>query len=567
MTILQKLRKLHFSQFISSNNFRSPKPDLCPSGPCQVLQFFRLLATKTAKRTNGVRKQAQNALLDYLHSTRSLRFMDAENMSTNSPEFLNRLLNSANVENDDDVGRSLTRFLRYRPINEFEPFFESIGLSYSDYEPFLPRDFIFLNDDGLLLENYYCLCDYGVPRNMIGKIYKGARDVFKYDYGVLQPKLLAFHDLGLERSLIIKIIASSPYLLRVGGVDPDFIQLLEMFKVLGIDYKWLEEHISGVYSCDWTCMLGLVRFLIELGFNADELGGIIRRKPEILLELSGCTTFRFIGFLLKFGLSKSDLQLVFLQLPPISVIKFSSNLHRCYKFLAEIKMSAQDIGCIFRSHPVLLGSCEVKQVNSLLCILNCGVKRLCQMVKEDPHVLKKWVLRLWTDPVRGQSRVLKVRSMKIQFLLSLGFVENSKEMERALKAFRGKATELQERFDCLVSTGLSREEVIAMLKVAPQILNQSKDVIMTKIGFVVRDMGCPLSDLVTYPATLSFTMERVKLRLLTYEWLKEEGSVYPNLALGTIVSCSDEKFVKTYVNSHPRGNEYWENMKKEILCK
>ncbi|GER57142.1 mitochondrial transcription termination factorfamily protein [Striga asiatica] len=500
MTSLQKLRKLHFSQVISSaraaNNFRSSKHDLCPSGPYQILQFFRLLATETAacskngggtcklaKRTNGVRKQAQNALLDYLYSTRSLRFMDAENMSKNSPEFMDRLLNSANVEDGDD------------------------------------------------------------------------------------PKLLAFQDLGLKQSLVIKIIASSPYLLR-GGLDRDFIQLLEtLIKVLGIDYRWLEEHISGVYSCDWTCMLELVHFLMELGLNADELGGIIRRKPEILLELSGCTTFRFIGFLLKFGLTKSDLQLVFLQFPSVSVRRFSSNLHRCYKFLAEIKMSAQDIGGIFRSHPVLLGSCEVKQVSSLLCILNCGVKKLCQMVKEDPHVLKKWLLRLWTDPVRGPSRVLKVRSMKIQFLSSLGFVENSKEMERALKAFRGKATELQERFDCLVSTGLSREEVIAMLKVAPQILNQSKDVIMTKIGFVVRDMGCPLSDLVTHPATLSYTMERVKLRLLTYEWLKEEGSVYPNLALGTILACTEEIFVRTYVNSHPRGNEYWENMKKEILCK
>lgn len=67
-----------------------------------------------------VRTEAQDVLFDYLHCTRSFHLTDAEHMSKNSPHFLQKLLSK--VENEQDVARSLSKFLRYNPINEFEPF-------------------------------------------------------------------------------------------------------------------------------------------------------------------------------------------------------------------------------------------------------------------------------------------------------------------------------------------------------------------------------------------------------------------------------------------------------------
>ncbi|KAI3446432.1 hypothetical protein Pfo_003097 [Paulownia fortunei] len=579
MTSLQKLRKPYFLKCVSllctENKLRSSKSHLYANGSHHILQLLRFCRTERAvnlknggnvcelaKKSRVVRIEAQAALLEYLHSTRSLQFMDAENMSKNSPEFLDRLLKRVDID-DGDVGWSLARFLRYHPINEFEPFFESIGLEPSEYASFLPRNLMFLNDDQLLLQNYYVLCNYGIPRNMIGKIYKEATDVFSYDYGILQLKLQSFQNLGLKQSLVVKIIASSPYLLR-GDVNREFLEFLEKLKNAGIEYNWLEEHISEGDSYNWKFILELMCLLGELGLTGEKLGEVIRHHPDLLLECSGRITFCFFGFLLKFGSTHSDVQSVFLQFPHISVVKFTNNLYQCYKFLVEIKMYVQDIGRIFRLHPLLLGSCELKKVKSLLGILNCGMNRLCKMVKEDPFILKKWVLGVRVDRLPEPNRVFKVRMMKTKFLLSLGFVENSEEMGRALKVFRGKGVELQERFDCLVNTGLSREAVIAMLKVAPQILNQSKNVIETKIGFFVKDLGYPVSDLVTHPALVSYTIQRVKLRLLTYKWLKDEGAVHPKLALSTLLSCSEEVFVRSYVNSHPRGPEFWERLKKKI---
>ncbi|KAL7134098.1 hypothetical protein ABFS83_11G004700 [Erythranthe nasuta] len=579
MNVLHRLRNPSLLKFLSlsraENNLNSSNSHLSLNGPGHIFRILRFCRTERAvnpktgsnlselaKKSRVVRREAQAALLEYLHSTRSLQFMDAENMSKNTPEFFDRLLTKVDID-DGDVSRSLTRFLRYHPINEFEPFFESIGLEPSQYASFLPRNLMFLNDDQLLLRNYYVLCNYGVPRNRIGRIYKEANEVFRYDYGIMQEKLLSLQSLGLKQSLVVKIVASSPYLLR-GDANKEFLEFLEKLKSIGIDYDWLEENISERDSCNWKCVLELISLLGEMGLKGEILGEVIKQHPDLLLECSGRITFCLVGFLLKFGSTHNIVQSVFLQFPRMSVVKFTYNLCHCYKFLDEIKMPVKEIGRICRLYPLLLGSCELKKVTSLLGILNCGMNRLCQMIKEDPYVLKKWVLGVRVDRLQDPNRILNVRMMKIKFLISLGFVEDSKEMERALKVFRGKGEELQERFDCLVKLGLSREEVVEMLKVAPQILNQSKDVIETKIGCFVRDLGYSLSDLVTHPALVSYTSERVKLRLLTYKWLKDERVVHPKLTLSTLLSCSEEIFLRSWVNSHPKGPEFWERLKKQI---
>ncbi|KAL9287432.1 hypothetical protein AtEden1_Chr4g0296201 [Arabidopsis thaliana] len=72
------------------------------------------------------RNQAQEALFDYLHYTRSFTFTDAEHISKNSPCFMSTLLSKID-DNQKDVSKGLTKFLRYNPINEFEPFFREFG--------------------------------------------------------------------------------------------------------------------------------------------------------------------------------------------------------------------------------------------------------------------------------------------------------------------------------------------------------------------------------------------------------------------------------------------------------
>ncbi|CAK9181581.1 unnamed protein product [Ilex paraguariensis] len=458
MNHLQRLRRPSVLKLVSlifvENYVRASKTTIWAVGSSHIVQNPRFYRTKKAEKSeNGqnldetsttdsrisraARQEAQGALLEYLHSTRSLQFMDAENMSRNSPIFVEKLLK--NVEKEENIGRSLARFLRYHPINEFEPFFESMGLKPSDYSSLLPRNLMFLNDDDMLMENYHVFCNYGIERNKIGKIYKEATEVFRYAGGVLQSKLQSFEDLGLSQSTVIKVVASCPYLL-IGNIHKEFSMVLEKLRSAGIEYEWIERHLFEGNSYNWSHMLELLSIFGKMGCSKEELGGVISQHPGLLFEGSGSTSSTLIGFLLKFGSSVNEIRSLFLQFPQIQVWKFAWNLRNCYHFLIEIEMDVQDIGRILRLYSALLGLCSLKKVNSVLANLNTGKKRVCEVIKENPQVLKNWVLGSRVKPLPDSGEALRSQMMKTKFLLSLGFVENSSKMRKALREFRDSNT-------------------------------------------------------------------------------------------------------------------------------
>lgn len=143
---------------------------------------------------------AQQTFMEYLHFTRGLPFADAEHISKHSPAFVSKLLDQMKdaikdpVEGGEEVvfrskvkktevrdqraTKALVRLFRYHPVNEFEPFFESMGLKPGEHDSFLPRDLMFLADDETLLENYHFLCNYGFVRTKIGRIYMAAVEFF-----------------------------------------------------------------------------------------------------------------------------------------------------------------------------------------------------------------------------------------------------------------------------------------------------------------------------------------------------------------------------------------------------
>uniref|UniRef100_A0A6N2NIV3 Uncharacterized protein n=1 Tax=Salix viminalis TaxID=40686 RepID=A0A6N2NIV3_SALVM len=520
----------------------------------------RIVQTENGQSISPVsRTEAQVALLEYLYFTRNIQFTDAENMSKNSPHFLEKLL--AKVDMDADIAQSITRFLCFHPINEFEPFFESLGLKPHDYNPLLPRDLMFLCDDSLLLENYHVLCNYGIARSKIGKIYKEATEVFGYDYGVLALKLKAYEELGLSQSFMIKLVVCSPYLL-IGEVNADFIKVLEILRKQGVEISRIEEHLSEKSSYDWSKLLSLLNLFGHAGYNEEQLGGLISQHLEIFLEDSVDRIYLLIGFLLKFGSTMNQICSVFLQFPQMKFEEFFSNLRNCFLFLNEIRMEAREIQNIFCSDPLMLGSCRLKKPNTLRLALHAADKRMCKVIQENPQILKKWVMG--SKVKRLPNLRLKSRKLKTKFLLDLGIVDDSNEIGKAVKVFRGSGEKFQERFDCIVEAGLSRKDVCEMIKASPQILGQTKDVLEMKIGFLVNNVGYPVSYLVTFPSYLNFTTQRVELRLAMYNWLKDQGKSVSMLSLRSLISLSDKRFIDEYVNSHPRGPQIWQDLKKEI---
>ncbi|KAH1077848.1 hypothetical protein AAZX31_19G132500 [Glycine max] len=555
----------------------------------------RFLSTKKKPPKSGTKfigkaalKEAQAALLEYLHSTRSLNIVDAENMCRNSPSFLHDLLAKSqsqtltrHVDNNNNnnssssstttttTKRSISRYLRYHPINEFEPFFESAGLTPPEYAPFLPRDMIYLNDDALLMENYHALCNYGVPRTKMGRLFKLTPQLFRYKPGVLISKLRDYEKLGVARRTLACVVASSPCIL-VGGVDVGFVKVVEKLKgVVGKDVDWIGENLLDMLSdqgcCDWRIVLHVL-CLLDRVYSEEQLGDFFIRHPSVVFEDSGGSVLSLINFLFKFGLSLDQVSLMLLEFPKIRVTKFLSNLRQCFLFLTEIEMEALEIGEILQSQCLVLGSFTLKKTITLLTNLNAGKKRLCRVVRDDPLVMKSWALGRRIQPFVNSYLEYESKEQKKKFMLKLGYVENSKKMNETIRLFRGKGAELEERLDFIVKAGLDYEVVCKMIRDSPRILNQTTDRINMKIENLV-SLGYSISDLASFPSFLSYSPRRVKLRFLMYDWLKEHGAVEAGLALSTIIACSDKAFEKLYVKRHPSGLQVWQDLKAQISSK
>ncbi|XP_074320513.1 transcription termination factor MTEF18, mitochondrial-like [Silene latifolia] len=556
MTHLQKLRLYPVLRWVSYN-FSCYNVHCC----------FRLFGSVARNENNGkrrrripppVKKMVEAALFEYLRCTRNFIFSDAEHMSKNSPHFLRKLVEKVRYESD--VRRSMARFLNYHPINEFEPFFESIGLEPSVFGAFLPRNLMFLSDVDGLLDNYHVLCEYGIDRAHIGKIYREATEVFRYDQGVLQSKLQAFEEVGISKDVVSKAVSFNPSLL----ISEEFFELVRKLKCLGSENSWVEQKFVETTTYNWRQISHLLQLLQYLGCNDEDISKLVGQRPGILFDHSGRPTLLLIGFLLKFGSSRSDICSILLRFPQVKVEKFVWNLRRAFELLFDIEMDAVNIGRIIREHFTWIGTCSLKKASSVLYHLSTGKIHMCQIIVADPLELKKWTFGKKIERL-PETREMRSRRDKIKFLTSIGFEENSKEMEKALMVFLAKGDELPGRFGCLVKAGLSESDVTKMIKTAPRILNQSIELLEAKISVFVNDLGYPLSRLRSYPYFMSYSMDRVKLRCAMYRWLIDQNVVSSTLSLRTIIGCTESYFITTYVNRHPLGPQVWQEYKQTFI--
>uniref|UniRef100_A0A1J3E3L4 Transcription termination factor 3, mitochondrial n=1 Tax=Noccaea caerulescens TaxID=107243 RepID=A0A1J3E3L4_NOCCA len=514
--------------------------------------------------TPTIRKMAEEAMLDYFYSTRGLQYMVAESMSKNSPVFIDNLLKKVDCVAVSDINQSITRHLRFQPVNEFEPFLESSGLKPTEYSDLVPCDKLFLKEDAFLLENHHVLCYSGIDPKRIGKIFKEAREVFGYGTGVLASKIKAYEDLGFNRLLVSKLIVCSPSIL-IGDTNVELGKVLEMLKSMGFELDWVMKNLSEEASYDWSSVSRVLSFLREICFDEDELCGLIGKHPRLVFEDSGRWTMILAGFETKLGSSRSELCSLFRNFPQIQVEKCVTNLRRCFLFLKEIEMEDDEIRKVFRSHSWWLASCRLKKTGSLFVNLKAHGNRICRVVKENPEEMKKWTLGSKIEPLQTVEDV-DSKAMKTEFLLDLGYKEKTEEMVRAVKSFRGRGSELRERFDVLVSLGLNEEDVKDMVKASPDILTQASDVLEAKVKYLVEELGYPLSTLVAFPSCLKFTLVRMKLRFGMFSWLQARGKVDPKLAVSTLLALSHKDFARCYVNRHPDGPKHLEDLKKQLLC-
>ncbi|OMO66166.1 Mitochodrial transcription termination factor-related protein [Corchorus olitorius] len=186
-------------------------------------------------RTRAI-KDAQKALTDYLHGTRYVPFVYAENISKYSLYSLSGLISDIDFSSTGFT-RNILEFLRCHPINEFEFFFESIGIDYKEVSGLLPANKFSFSEDERLLDAASALCEFGFPWNRIGIEFSKACKIVK-----VKPKVLNRKPEILEQKL--------NFLCHETGVSLDYLDIFPALLCFNLEnrikpryrfYKWLTE--------------------------------------------------------------------------------------------------------------------------------------------------------------------------------------------------------------------------------------------------------------------------------------------------------------------------------------
>uniref|UniRef100_A0A2N9I168 V-ATPase proteolipid subunit C-like domain-containing protein n=1 Tax=Fagus sylvatica TaxID=28930 RepID=A0A2N9I168_FAGSY len=263
-------------------------------------------------------------------------------------------------------------------------------ISPSELSMLLPRHLMFLSDDHVMLDNFHVLCNYGIPRSKMGKMYKEAKEIFGYDYWTLALKLQAYEKLGLSKPTVIKLISCCPSLL-IGRVNCEFVKVLERLKELMFENDWIGGYLSGKSTYNWNRMLDTVIFLDTVGYSEEQMLYLFNTNRALLFEVD---------------------------------------------FLLEIEMGTEYIASIISNHIQLLGSCTLKGPKTVCKDLKVGRDGLCQIIKEDPKKLFNLASKSKIkSSEQASSQDPSKHQEKTTFLMRLGYMENSDEMTKALKQF------------------------------------------------------------------------------------------------------------------------------------
>ncbi|CAM8956158.1 unnamed protein product [Rhodiola kirilowii] len=416
----------------------------------------------------------------------------------------------------------------------------------------------------ILLDNFHDLCNYGIPRGKMGKIYAEAESIFRYDHGVLASKFRAYEEFGLCKSSLIKFFTCDPSLLA-GDVNTKFIGFLQRLNKIGLENDWLAGYVSAESSYNWTTMSQTVEILDRLGYGGDNVAKLFRNEPGLLLENSGKVIQILIRQLTKLGFKKDDVVTLFLQDPKLMSKKRLKNLSHSMTFLFEIRMKLEDIAYVVQTHKHILSSNTPKRPRTVLVYLKVGESALREMIKKEPTILFVSSSTSCPEDYKAFSYSLQAPARyleKATFLKLLGYIENSEDFVEAAKRFRGRGDLLQERFNCLVQAGLDSYRVADIIKRVPRILNNRKEVLEQKIHLLTNVIRYPLESLVSCPDYLCYDVKKISLRFSMYSWMRDRGVAKPAMSLSTILCCSEERFVKYFVDIHDHGQAVWEKLKE-----
>ncbi|KAG0492721.1 hypothetical protein HPP92_006119 [Vanilla planifolia] len=313
--------------------------------------------------------EAKVALTEYLHSTRALPFSLAEHIASNSPLSLISFVSQIpfNDATPTHFPRILRSFLSYRPVNEFEFFFESIGLPPS--HPSLPsRSPLFLSDDKCLLDAVSSLLRFGFPWKLLGILYVECPSIFSYAPNYLLQRLHRFESLGFHRLCVIAICLSFPSTLSADVDDVELRLLFQDLRIILVEYGLDSRAGDDVHVLFRYCRR--IRVFYDMGLEKGKMGELMGRNMRIFLDFDESTIAHKLGFFLKLGMRKEDVGPLALKNAEVFDVDLDNQIIVMPDHLLCVGLSKEETDSLTKKFPHVMGKNNLGNLPALIRALD-----------------------------------------------------------------------------------------------------------------------------------------------------------------------------------------------------
>lgn len=545
---MQSLSFFSISRHFSSNSI-TPK----------LLKLKNLYKIPAKDRPKAI-QQAQKVLTDYLHETKNLPFAFAEHISKNSLLSLSEIISKVDYSPKEFKG-SLSRFLRYHPIDEFLFFYESIGVSYDKIVGFLPAGKMFLSDDYRVFDIACGLWVFGFPWDKLGELCKDG--VFERDLCELNERVVGFKEYGFSNVMVVGICLAFPFVLS--GKCDDIDGLFDVLKRVFIDHD-LVSCVEDNVDC-WFEVCRKIRIFYDLGCGKGEIGELMGRCKNVFVEYSKECLVQKVEYFTKLDVRKEEVGYLLLLKPEILSFDLETPCISVSGILKYFGLEENRLKFVMENYPYVFGKNRLSNLPLVMRSLDLNKWFFHKIKNGDHNLLGSYVIgsphedldQHYVDNLLSihRSRYYVHVLGKLKFLHSIGFAEN-KWTIKILNQIRGPSSDLQERVDCLLQCGVEFPKLCKMISCSPKILNQQKERIEQKVRYLCEDMGHSLEDLDLFPAYLCYNLEkRIKPRYSFHMWLTKIGLCTEEYAIPSIIATSEKNFISRIYRMHRAAPKMW----------
>ncbi|XP_076922588.1 transcription termination factor MTEF18, mitochondrial-like [Bidens hawaiensis] len=502
-------------------------------------------------------QQAQEALTDYLHTVKTVPYTFAENISKYSTISLSTFISKLKYSSKT-FPNSLQKFFRYHPVNEFELFYESIGINVSELDLVLPTRKFFLSEDRCTFNVACTLYGFGIPWNKLGVLYREEKAIFDKDISELKEIWNKYLKLGFTRSSLVGICLVFPRVLN-GGSEVEV--MVNDLKRIVVDFNLVDDVDAEVDA--WIDLCRKIKLFYDLGCEKNDVCDMIGRSKSLIVGYSEVVLSEKVDYFCSFDVSKDEVLSLLLSGPKLIDfdLDFINRVFCVTGLLTHFGMDAQRLNLITKNYPYVFGKNQLVNLPHVMRALNLNQWFFDNLKHEGHHLLKSYPFidndqdddKDFAESLVGiqSSRVCAYMLSKLQFLHSIGFGENGLTI-KVLKHLHGTSNELSSRFYCLIHNGIEFSKLCKIISLSPKILNQQTKLLEKKLKFLCNETGFSLDCLDVFPAYLCFDLEkRIKPRYRFHTWLMETGLCEKEYSLASIIATSERTFIARVNRIHP----------------